>query len=163
MSEVLGTPLQEIYDMFFNMITDDMYLEMTEEETEENLEGMFMNAIPRFRFPRFDIENIDFEEKRYNDVALSLEEKRILALLIFEEWVARQINNVDVVRQMYTGSDFKATSQAAHLSTLLKWKDETGLDCYKAQKLYARRKKEGGIYQTTLGNLMGGSSRNVQE
>ena len=46
------TPFSDIYDCFLAKITDDMYMELTEDETYQLLEQLLINAIPSFEFPR---------------------------------------------------------------------------------------------------------------
>ncbi len=46
------TPFSDIFDRFLSKITDDMYMELTELETENLLEELLLSAIPQFEFPR---------------------------------------------------------------------------------------------------------------
>lgn len=46
------TSFQEMYDFFLSGITDDMFLEMTKEDTLEVLEEILIAALPHFEFPR---------------------------------------------------------------------------------------------------------------
>ena len=49
----------------------------------------------------------------------------------------------------YSGSDFKMTSQANHLSKLLSLLEESRRDSFHMQRLYKRRKlSDNGIYQS---------------
>ena len=54
------TPFSTIYDSFFERVTSEMYMELTELDTTRMLQGLLINAIPRFEFPRFNI--FDYEE-----------------------------------------------------------------------------------------------------
>ena len=49
------TPFQTIYDAFLNSITDDMYIEWTEEETYDDLKNILLSAMSGFQFPRFKL------------------------------------------------------------------------------------------------------------
>ena len=49
-------------------------------------------------------------------VELSSEEINILALLMKQAWVQRQVTSIENTRMKNSGSDFKMTSQANHLS-----------------------------------------------
>ena len=42
------TPLHKIYNRFLAKITDDLYLELTREDTERDLEALFLSAISLF-------------------------------------------------------------------------------------------------------------------
>lgn len=50
--EVAPTTFQEMYDFFLAGITDDMFMEMTREDTEGVLEELLVAALPHFEFPR---------------------------------------------------------------------------------------------------------------
>jgi hypothetical protein len=50
---------------------------------------------------------------------LSNEEINILAILMMINWLQRQITSIENTRMKYSGTDFKMTSQANHLSKLL--------------------------------------------
>ena len=44
----MGTYFKPIYDSFLSKITDDMYMELTKEETEGMLQELLLSAIPHF-------------------------------------------------------------------------------------------------------------------
>ena len=71
---------------------------------------------------------------------LSSEEINILALIMKQSWVQRQVTSIENTRMKYSGSDFKMTSQANHLSKLLSLLDESRRDSFHMQRLYKRRK-----------------------
>lgn len=48
----MGTPFAAVYNRFLGKITDDMYLELTPEDTIKDLRNMLIDAIPGFEFPR---------------------------------------------------------------------------------------------------------------
>lgn len=45
------TSFQDMYDFFLAGITDDMYMEMTEEDTQKVLQELLVAAINNFEFP----------------------------------------------------------------------------------------------------------------
>ena len=49
------TLFSNIYSVFFSKITDDMYMELTKEETEKIVKDLFKNALHYFEFPRVNI------------------------------------------------------------------------------------------------------------
>ena len=73
-------------------------------------------------------------------VNLSNEEINILALLMKQAWVQRQVTSIENTRMKYSGADFKMTSQANHLSKLLSLLEESRRDSFHMQRLYKRRK-----------------------
>ena len=53
----------------------------------------------------------------------------------------------------FSGSDFKMTSQANHLSKLLALLEECRRDSFHMQRLYGRRKLEKGTYKSNWSSL----------
>ena len=81
-------------------------------------------------------------------VELSQEEINILALLMKQAWVQRQVTSIENTRMKYSGADFKMTSQANHLSKLLSLLEESRRDSFHMQRLYKRRKLSNGFYKS---------------
>ena len=46
------TKFATVYDRFLGKITDDMYMEMTPQDTIRDLQNLLLNSIPNFEFPR---------------------------------------------------------------------------------------------------------------
>ena len=135
----MATSFKTIINRFLGKITDDLYLEMTYEETVRDSTQFLLDAIPYFEFPRFQLYDYDEIEEQYN-VDLTVEEINIFALLMKTAWLDRQINSIENTRMKYSGADFKLTSQANHLSKLLQAKSENVRESTHAQRLYKRRK-----------------------
>jgi hypothetical protein len=51
----MGTPFVDIYNRFLEKITDDMYVELTPQDTIKDLRNMLIDAIPGFEFPRHNL------------------------------------------------------------------------------------------------------------
>ena len=160
------TSFVKVYNRFLGKITDDMYMELTPEDTLRDLQNLLINAIPGFEFPRQVIDDFtlfvlekepnlvtdnDFVigetesgkvlvEQSYFTSDLTNEEINILAILMLEGWVQRQITSIEVTRMKYSGPDFKMTSQANHLSKLLNLLKEVQRQSLHMQRLYKRRK-----------------------
>ena len=186
----MGTQFATVYNRFLGKITDDMYMELTPEDTIKDLQNLLINAIPGFEFPRknlydYTIEvreipetdlipddfvvgtvwgdlnntlletpNVLVDKSRFN-VELTEEEINILALLMNQGWVQRQVTSIENTRMKYSGSDFKMTSQANHLSKLLSLLTESRRDSFHMQRLYKRRKiADGGAYDSNWSSLM---------
>ena len=133
------TPFSVIINKFLGKITDDMYMELTYEDTIRDAKQILLDAIPYFEFPRFQLYAFD-EEKQTYKINLTDEEINILALLMKTSWLNRQIDSIENTRMKYSGSDFKMTSQANHLSKLLSLKTENIRESTHAQRLYKRRR-----------------------
>lgn len=179
-----GTPFSAIYNCFLGKITDDMYMELTPEDTIRDLQRLLIQAIPGFEFPRknldsYEIKVVQMKEDEilpddfiigvvWNDLSdntvdvpdviveksafaeeLTSEEINILALLMKQGWVQRQVTSIENTRMKYSGSDFKMTSQANHLQKLLSLLEESRRDSFHMQRLYKRRKKDrDGHYES---------------
>lgn len=161
------TPFQTIYTRFLSKITDDMYLEWSKEETYKDLKNILLTAIPKFEFPKFRLYDYDSEievtdalgtvvSQGLFNLKLKEDEIEILASLMFIEWINRQIATVEVTRMKYSSSDFKFTSQANHLNTLLKMKLAFGTENRRSQRLYNRRKTVDGYVKTNYSGFGGG-------
>ena len=112
------TSFETIYDRFYGKITDDMYLEWTIEDTAADMKNILLDALPGFEFPRFSLFNYNVETNTFAE-DLTSEEIDIIANLMVLTWLHRQLTTIELVRMKYTGSDFKLTSQANHLSKLI--------------------------------------------
>ena len=135
-----NTTFQEVYDFFLSGITDDMFMELTKEDTEEMLEEILLAALPHFEFPRKEIFDVDLYQKCFN-CKLTLEELRIIRSYMVMEWINFQLASVENVRQKYSGTDFKFTSQASHMDKLKNLRDTYQTEGYHLQRLYCRRIK----------------------
>lgn len=161
----MGTLFASVYNRFLGKITDDMYLELTPQDTIKDLQNLLIDAIPGFEFPRksldYTIESSedkegfaweDNEGKKTMDTSyfkaeLTSEEINILAILMMNGWLQRQVTTIENIRMKYSGTDFKMTSQANHLAKLLTLLAETQRQSHHMQRLYKRRKtdEEGNI------------------
>lgn len=79
---------------------------------------------------------------------LTAEEVNILALLMKQAWVQRQVTSIENTRMKFSGSDFKMTSQANHLAKLMSLLDESRRDSFHMQRLYKRRKLTDDGYKS---------------
>ena len=85
------------------------------------------------------------DEEVVNDMShfeddLTQEEMNILAVLMVNVWVQRQLTSVENIRMKYSGTDFKMTSQANHLAKLMTLKKQMEQQSIHLQRLYKRRK-----------------------
>ena len=182
----------DVYERFLGKITDDMYLELTPQDTLRDLRQLLIDSIPGFEFPRKKLDyvlvdedapkyivdtidggnidlplggdfsqevsgsNIDIDNAfqeifsrqntSYFNADLDDEEINILALIMVEAWVERQLASIEVTRMKYSGSDFKFTSQANHMSKLLSLRTEVRRQAFHIQRLYKRRKTDENGY-----------------
>lgn len=183
------TQFSAVYNRFLGQVTDDLYLELTPEDTLKDLQNLLLNAIPGFEFPRVNLydytievrelgedeltpddfvigtvwgdlidtssltPNVLVDKSRFN-FELTPEEINILALLMKQGWVQRQVTSIENTRMKYSGSDFKMTSQANHLAKLLTLLTESRRDSFHMQRLYKRRKPAADGYKSNWSSLM---------
>ena len=57
----MATMFTKVYNRFLGKITDDMYIELTPEDTIRDLQNLLIDAIPNFEFPRQNL--FDYEIK----------------------------------------------------------------------------------------------------
>lgn len=110
--------------------------------------GVVWNELPddnEIQVPDVIVERSSFAAN------LTSEEINILALLMKQAWVQRQVASIENTRMKYTGTDFKMTSQANHLAKLLNLLEEAQRESFHMQRLYKRRKisTEDGSYKST--------------
>jgi len=147
------TPFSKVYNAFFNLITDDMYMEISKEQTEADCKGLLEASIPTFEFPR---QSLDYDDDVDSfPVKLTLEEINILAMGMNTIWVQRQVTSVESSRQKFSGADFKLTSQASHLQRLMAMLNQTREEHRRLQMLYSRRRKNrNGTVESTFDLLV---------
>ena len=57
----MGTSFVDIYNRFLGKITDDMYMELTPEDTIKDMRTLLTDAIPGFEFPRKNLDEFTIE------------------------------------------------------------------------------------------------------
>ena len=159
-----GTPFSEVYASFLSKITDDMYMELTPQDTDKIIEELLFSALPKFEFPRKELSYTleEDEDDKGNSVftyyfnnELTQEEINIISTYMIVEWIGQQLASIENVRMKYSGSDFKFTSQANHMQKLLQMKKDYEREGFHLQRLYKRRRKDtDGIFRSTLGDIM---------
>ena len=180
MADTNTTPFSDVYDSFLSKITDDMYMELTEDDTYKMLEDLLISSIPKFEFPRvslFDyvrgstkqVEHTTIDKETgeeistitneytvgYFNVQLTMEEINILATYMIVEWLGQQLASVENTRMKYSGTDFKFTSQANHMQKLLVIKKDYEREGFHLQRLYKRRKlDDNGGPKSTLAQIV---------
>lgn len=69
----MGTPFSDVYNRFLGKITDDMYVELTPQDTIRDLRNLIIHAIPGFEFPRQNLYEYTIEQitKPENEIVTS--------------------------------------------------------------------------------------------
>lgn len=172
----MGTSFYTVYCKFLDKITDDLFMELTLEETFQILDSMLKDSIPLFKFPRFrlfhfdesypaltetvDVEGVPTERVisygAFEDT-LTHEEIDILAELMLLEWFNRQLSSTRITQMKYSTSDFKMTSQAAHMQRLNAIISSKRAEVNSQQFMYRRRKvNDEGYMVANYDGLSGG-------
>ena len=157
----MGTKFSSVYNRFLGKVTDDMYVELTPEDTMRDMQNLLIDALPGFEFPRKNlnytisviegeegdfvfksVEGISYVDNSAFEVELDSEEINIIAILMMCSWVQRQVTSIELTRQKYGGTEFKMTSQANHLARLLTLLKECQRQSLHMQRLYKRRKTD---------------------
>ena len=63
----MQTLFASVYNRFLGKITEDMYLELTPEDTIRDLQNLLINAIPEFEFPRCNLYDYKIEIAEINE------------------------------------------------------------------------------------------------
>ena len=167
MANIEYTPFSDVYTNFLSKITDDMYMELTPEDTYRILRQLLISALPKFEFPRQSLQydlfiptgEVDQEGNLVTDQGfintLTNEQINIISNYMIVEWLGQQLASIENVRMKYSGSDFKFTSQANHIQKVLQLKKDYEREGFHLQRLYKRRIKDiNGVYRSTMGSIM---------
>ena len=113
-------------------------------EKDDFVIGVVWEEIPN----NSEVPKVIVEQSTFN-YELTSEEINILAILMQINWLQRQVTSIENIRMKFSGSDFKFTSQANHLSKLLSLLSEVHRESHHMQRLYKRRKiNQNGIYSS---------------
>lgn len=130
--EKQGTSFFYIYCRFLERISDDMYMELSLSETLRIIETILLDSLSEFTYPRFRIYKYDDKAITLDGVdengqpivqgafadTLTNEEVDILTEIMLLNWYRRQLASTRITQMRYSTSDFKQTSQAAHMQRL---------------------------------------------
>ena len=57
----MATLFVTVYNRFLGKITDDMYMELTPDDTIRDLQNLLIDSIPGFEFPRQNLYNYEIK------------------------------------------------------------------------------------------------------
>ena len=63
----MATLFASVYNRFLGKITDDMYMELTPEDTIKDLQNLIIDAIPGFEFPRVNLQDYEIKITEINE------------------------------------------------------------------------------------------------
>ena len=142
-------PRKDLYDYALETLVID------EDSVEDGdfIIGVVWDELDDGEYPKAQV----LIERSHFNVELTSEEINILAILMMNGWLQRQITSIENTRMKYSGSDFKFTSQANHLAKLQSLLGETQRQSHHMQRLYKRRRTdpETGLIESNWGNQIG--------
>ena len=109
----MGTPFVDVYNRFLGKITDDMYVELTPQDTIRDLRNMLIDAIPGFEFPRHNLYDYVIEAE-IKDEDKVLTSDFIIGML----WDEMGEDMGRVPRLMVEKSSFAATLTSEEINIL---------------------------------------------
>ena len=171
---MIPTSFSIVYNNFLSKITDDMYLQLTEQDTKKLLKQLLIAALPKFEFPRVCLDykyikpslcrtcvnrnsctGTQTDQNWIFVYALNSEQINIISTYMIVQWLGQQLASIENTRMKYSGSDFKFTSQANHMQKILQMKKDYQREGFHLQRLYKRRAKDDyGIYRSTIYSIV---------
>lgn len=138
------TGYDKVYKAFLAEIQDDLY-NMPDFETDEVIQSDFISllnkAIVEFSYPKVDLRKKNDLSQQFEE-DLGLEEIEILAAGMVLAWARKEVYNIDLTRQAMTTKDFTSYSQAAHINSLIKLKNDSEKRLKKMLVKYSIRNKD---------------------
>ena len=150
----MSTPYEKIYNAFLSKVNDDEWSYPDElEYYKEDWKEMLHTAVSMFKFPRFNVTMDDEKEEMVAD--LTVEEIQILANLMKQEWLDRNIFTWDQIKTMYDERDFSQANMVRQLINAHKAVIEQN---YHLQKAYSRSILNNQGYKTPFNyKIFGGT------
>ena len=113
----MSTPFVDVYNRFLGKITDDMYVELTPQDTIRDLRNMLIDAIPGFEFPRHNLYDYVIQtEVKDEDKVLTTD---FILGMLWDEMPEDSLNATPLV--MVEKSEFAAelTSEEINILAIL--------------------------------------------
>ena len=147
----MGTPFTVVYTAFLSKLIEDFYSDpaITTLEKKRDMYELLSAVAVDFPYCRFNLNNQNdtgFEE------TLDDQTIQILAIGMKLEWTNRILTDIHLLRQEFSDRDFKLTSQAAHMSSIISVSERVEKDFTRRKRWY-NRAKDG---QPNFGRLAGG-------
>jgi hypothetical protein len=115
----MATPYVEIYEFFLSKISDYSFLNLTDEELEDDLRIYLKTAIADFDICKSDLSDRDETIKQFQE-DLTDKEKDILARLMVVSYLKPRVVTSENYRLSMSDSDYKTYSQANHIKEIMK-------------------------------------------
>lgn len=148
---IIITPFSDIFKIYLNIVTEDLYSLLDESDAEYNLITLLLRAVSLFEYPKvsleYDVEQQVFIEK-LNDREINL-----LADFMAELWLRDHLFDNRLAEAEYIDKDFsiKQQEQIKALNTLY---ETVRKERQYQQRMYNRHSRDGGTFKYS--NLAGG-------
>jgi len=114
----MPTLYETIYNIFLSKINDVNLVSLPEDISEATMYGFMISAVTKFTKCLNNLQDRDDTLQQFNPTLTDFEIE-VIANMMVSEWLSPSINNITVLKQVLSDSDFKITSQAQHLKELL--------------------------------------------
>lgn len=130
----MATPYSAVFSIFTNLVSDYLFLELTEFELTALLTVYLKNSITKFSNCKQDLSNRaeaieETEESPYIEGQFNIDltdmEILILAYYMVDEWLSPKINTSDLLKQMLGTKDYQIYSQANMIKELRELREDT--------------------------------------
>lgn len=111
------TPLRKIYTAFLSKMSEDDWLDWTEEEAQADWMTLLEAAISWFKFPKNSL--VINEEENSFEGDLDTREIQILSTYMKCEWLNRKILAYENIEPLYDERDYSPANFINRLSNLL--------------------------------------------
>jgi hypothetical protein len=114
----MPTLYETIYNNFLSKINDVNLVSLPENISEATMYGFMISAVTKFTKCKNNLQDRDDTLAQFNPTLTDFEIE-VIANMMVAEWLSPSINNITVLKQVLSDSDFKISSQAQHLKELL--------------------------------------------
>ena len=113
----MGTKFTEIYNRFLGKITDDMYVELTPQDTIRDLRNLLIDAIPGFEFPRHNLYDYSIKsEIKFED---EVDKDDFIIGILWDEMPEDSINETPRVEIEQSSFTAELTSEEINILAIL--------------------------------------------
>lgn len=113
----MATPYTEVYEYFLSKISDYSFLNLTDQELEDDLRIYLRTSISNFDTAKSDLSNRDEILKQFSD-DLSDKELDILSNLMVVAYLKSKLITSETYKLAMSDNDYKIYSQANHIKEL---------------------------------------------
>ena len=113
----MATPYENIYKVFLSKVKDYSFLDMTQQEIEDQFQDYLVSALTKFKRCKSNLKDRDDELKQFN-TTISDEEIEILSILMVAEYLSSILISSELLKPVMTDADFKIYAQSNHIKEI---------------------------------------------